>query len=80
MERIVSDPVLLKTYREQANVILEGSFRPEILIPKLRSLYEQIRSALEAGDLFSDRRATVPSDTGYEGIISSMEAFIRKRY
>jgi spore coat protein CotH len=79
MERIVSDPVLLKTYREQANLILEGSFRPEILIPKLRSLYEQIRPALEA-DPFPDRRATVPSDTGYKGIISSMEAFIKKRY
>ncbi len=79
MERIVSDPVLLKIYREQANAILERFFRPEILIPKLRSLYEQIQPALKA-DPYPHRRMTVPSDTGYQDIISSMEAFITKRY
>jgi len=79
MERLVADPNLLKRYREQASVILETWFRPEVLIPKLRTLYRQIRPALEE-DPYPPRRVTVPSDTGYEDIIASMEAFIRKRY
>jgi spore coat protein H len=41
MEKLVSQPNLLRQYREQASAILETWFRPEILIPKLRSLYEQ---------------------------------------
>jgi spore coat protein CotH len=79
MERLVADPNLLKRYREQASVILETWFRPEVLIPKLRTLHSQIRPALEE-DPYPPRRVTVPSDSGYEDIIASMEAFIRKRY
>ncbi len=79
MERIVSDPALLESYREQASVILEAWFRPDVLIPRLRTLYGQIRSALE-GDPYSTRRVTVPSDSGYQDIIASMEDFIQKRY
>jgi hypothetical protein len=79
MEHLVADPNLLKRYREQASVILETWFRPEVLIPKLRALHSQIRPALEE-DPYPPRRVTVPSDTGYEDIIASMEAFIRKRY
>jgi hypothetical protein len=79
MERLVSDPVLLAYYREQARIILEKRFRPEVLIPKLRGLYGQIQLAL-AEDPFPPRRVTVPSDAGYEDILASMEDFIRKRY
>ncbi len=79
MERIASDPVLLECYRAQANAVLESRFRPEVLIPKLRALHGQIRSALEQ-DPYPPRRVTVPSDSGYPEILSSMETFIRKRY
>jgi hypothetical protein len=79
MERLISDPVLRQRYREEASVILETWFRPEVLIPKLRALYGQIRSAL-AEDPYPPRRVTVPSDSGFEDILSSMEKFIRDRY
>lgn len=79
MERVVSDPVLLRRYREHARVILEEWFRPEVLVPKLRGLYAQIRSAL-AEDPHPLRRATVPSDAGIEDSLASMEKFIRARY
>lgn len=79
MEQLVSSPELLRAYREQASKILETWFRPEILIPRLRALHEQIRTDL-AEDPFPPRRATVPSDSGYEDIVTSMEAFIRARY
>ncbi len=79
MERLVSNPKLLQGYREQAGSILETWFRPEILIPKLRALHEQVRADL-AADPYPPRRATVPSDTGYEDILASMETFIRQRY
>ncbi|MHB9009688.1 MAG: CotH kinase family protein [Limisphaerales bacterium] len=79
MERLVSDPVLLRQYREQASTILETWFRPEILIPKLRALHRQIQAAL-VDDPFPPRRATVPSDTSMEDVLTSMEQFIRDRY
>jgi len=79
MERLVSAAALLQQYRAQASVILETWFRPEVLIPKLRALYEQIRSDLER-DPYPPRRVTVSSDRGYKDILASMETFIRKRY
>ena len=79
MERIVSDPVLLSHYREQAVVILETWFKPEVLIPKLQGLYALIRPALQE-DPYPPRRATVPSDSGFTDIVASMETFIRQRY
>jgi hypothetical protein len=79
MESLISQPSLLRQYREQANTILETWFRPEIIIPKLRALYDQVSKELTA-DPFPPRRATVPSDRGYEDILASMEDFIRKRY
>ena len=79
MEQLVSSPELLRAYREQARNILETWFRPEIVIPKLRAMYEQIRTDL-AEDPHPPRRATVPSDSGYGDILASMEDFIRKRY
>jgi CotH kinase protein len=79
MERLISHTNVLQHYRQQASAILEASFRPEILIPKLRKLYEQIRPALEE-DPYPPRRVTVPSDSGYQDILTSMESFIQKRY
>lgn len=79
MERLIADAGLLARYREQAKAILETWFRPEVLIPKLRKLYEQIRLPLTE-DPHPPRRVTVPSDTNYEGILASMEKFIRERY
>ena len=79
MERLISHPDILRQYRAQASVILETWFRPEILIPKLRALYDQIREEL-AEDPYPPRRATVPSDRGYQDILASMETFIRQRY
>lgn len=79
MERIIEKEPLLRIYREKARVILETYFRPDVLIPKLRLLYSQIETELKQ-DPFPPRRVTVPSDTGYEDILQSMEAFIRDRY
>jgi hypothetical protein len=79
MERLVSDPALLRQYREQASLILEKWFRPEVLIPKLRQHYARIQPALEE-DPYPSRRATVPSDAGMADILTSMEGFIRRRY
>ncbi len=79
MERVLADPILLGKYRELARGILETWFRPDVLIPKLRALSEQIRPAIEE-DPYPLRRATVPSDRGMEDIRVSMEEFIRKRY
>jgi hypothetical protein len=79
MERLIAHTNLLHRYRQEANVILETSFRPEILLTKLRGLYEQIRPALQ-DDPYPAQRATVPSDSGYRTIVASMETFIRQRY
>lgn len=79
LERIVTDPGLLARYRRHARAILEEWFRPEVLVPRLRGLYEQIRPAL-AEDPHPLRRVTVPSDAGIEDGLASMEKFIRARY
>ncbi|HAV61178.1 MAG TPA: hypothetical protein DCY13_02295 [Verrucomicrobiales bacterium] len=79
LERIIADPELLARYRREADLILEKFFRPEVLIPKLHRLHEQVKADLER-DPFPPRRATVPSDAGYADVISSMEDFIRRRY
>ena len=79
MERLIADPILLQRYRRHANDIVETWFRPDVLIPRLRALHEQIREPL-AEDPFPVRRVTVPSDTNVEDMLASMESFIRRRY
>jgi hypothetical protein len=79
MERLISDPELLRAYRQQARVILETWFRPEVLIPKLQKLYAQLKPVL-GEDPYSARRVTVPSDSSFADIVASMERFIRDRY
>jgi hypothetical protein len=79
MEWLVSDPVLLERYRQQARAILEQWFRPDVLIPRLRGLHAQIRPALQE-DPYPPRRATVPSDSGMDDVLASLERFMRDRY
>jgi spore coat protein CotH len=79
MERLIAHTNLLERYRKEASEILETWFRPEVLLPKLRALYAQIKPALEQ-DPYPAKRVTVPSDSGYPDILASMESFIRKRY
>lgn len=79
MEHLISNPVRLEAYRSQARTILETWFRPEVLIPKLHRLREQLRPIL-GDDPFPQSRATVPSDRGMEDVVTSMERFIQDRY
>lgn len=79
MERLVTNPELLRQYRALADSILEAHFRPEIIVPRLRALHAQIREDLDR-EPFPARRATNPGDTDYQSIVDSMEQFMRQRY
>ena len=79
LERIISDPLLLERYRQEARKILEKSFEPLRLCKVLDAKYQLIHDDLKA-DPFPHRRATVPGDKDYDGIVDSMKAFMRKRY
>ena len=77
--RIVENPELLARYRQLADRILEQHFRPQILLPRVDRLYEQIKDDL-ARDPFPHRRATNPEDRDYGTIVASIHDFIRRRY
>jgi spore coat protein CotH len=79
MERIVTDPELLKRYRSGAKVILEKYFEPEKLCAVIDAKYALIREDLKT-DPFPHRRITNPGDRDYDGIVESMKAFVRARY
>jgi hypothetical protein len=79
LERIVADPVLLERYRKEARKILDRSFEPGRLCKLIDAKYGLIRDDLKT-DPFPHRRATVPGDRDYGGIVDSMKAFVRKRY
>jgi hypothetical protein len=79
MERIASDPELLKKYRAWAKVILEKYFEPERLCAVIDAKYALIREDLKT-DPFPHRRITNPGDRDYDGIVESMKAFVRARY
>jgi hypothetical protein len=79
LERIVADPALLAWYRTEARKILEKSFEPDRLCKAIDAKYGLIRVDLKA-DPFPHRRATLPGDRGYDDIVESMKAFVRKRY
>lgn len=79
LERIVADPVLLKRYRKEARKILDKSFEPERLCKVIDAKYQLIKDDLKT-DPFPHRRATVPGDRDYDGIVDSMKAFVRKRH
>lgn len=79
LERIIADPVLLERYRKAARRILDQSFEPERLCKRIDAKYLLIKDDLKA-DPFPHSRATVPGDRGYDDIVASMKAFVRKRY
>ena len=79
MERVVSDPELLKAYRETAARMLDKHFKPEHLEKILDAKYELIRKDLKT-DPFPSRRVTVPTDRSYDDIVASIRTFMRKRY
>ncbi len=79
LERIVADPVLLGRYRKEARKILGKSFEPDRLCKVIDAKYNLINDALKT-DPLPHRRATVPGDRGYDDIVDSMKAFVRKRY
>lgn len=79
IERIVNDPRLLARYRHEADEILEKYFHPKVLMPRVDSLYKQIKDDL-ASDPFPHRRVTNPEDQDYESIVASIKEFVRRRY
>ena len=79
LERVIADPALLERYRREARKILERSFEPERLCKTIDAKYKLIKDDLKT-DPFPHWRATVPGDRGYDDIVASMKAFVRKRY
>ena len=79
VKRIIDNPQLLARYRTLADTILEKYFHPKVLLPKVDALYVRIKEDL-ARDPFPHRRVTNPGDEDYESIITSIKAFVRRRY
>ena len=79
LESIVSNPILLKKYRETASPILEKYFKPDQLHSKIDKLYDLIKKDL-VNDPYPAKRITNPRDTGYNDIILSFKRFIDRRY
>ena len=71
--------MLLERYRKEARKILDKSFEPDRLCKVIDAKYKLIKDDLKV-DPFPHRRATVPGDRGYDDIVDSMKAFVRKRY
>jgi hypothetical protein len=79
LENIVTNPSLLKKYRETASFILEKHFKPDQLHSRIDKLYDLIKKDL-AKDPYPAKRITNPRDTGYDDIILSFKSFIDRRY
>ena len=79
LDRIIADPVLLARYRTIAAEVLEDHFEPNRLCELIDKKYELLNADLQA-DPFPHRRATVPGDQDFDGIVESMKTFVRKRY
>ena len=77
--RIVENQDLLARYRQLADRILEEHFHPQVLLPRIDKLYEQIKDDL-ARDPFPQRRVTNPEDRDYGTIVASLQNFVRRRY
>ena len=76
---MLADPSLLARYRDEAGVILETYFHPDVIVPKLHGLYDQIREDL-ADDPFPAGRITVPGEADWDTTVASLEAFMWERY
>ena len=79
LEAIVTQPELLKRYRNIADTVLEKHFKPEQLHRQFDALYALIKEDL-ANDPFPKRRITNPSDKGYKDILNQLKQFTSKRY
>jgi len=79
LDRIIADPALLARYRAIATEVLEKHFHPIRLCNLIDKKYDLLRADLQT-DPFPHRRATVPGDKNYDGIVDSMKTFMRKRY
>jgi hypothetical protein len=79
LENIVTNPNLLKKYRETASFILEKYFKPDQLHSKIDKLHALIKKDL-VNDPYPAKRVTNPQDGGYNDIILSMKKFMVKRY
>ena len=79
LENIVTNPNLLKKYRETASFILEKYFKPDQLHSKIDKLYALIKKDL-VKDPYPAKRITNPRDAGYDDIILSFKRFIDRRY
>ena len=79
LENIISNPRLLKKYRETASIILGKYFEPKQLHLKIDKLYALIREDL-INDPYPAKRVTNPQDGGYNDIIMSMKKFMGRRY
>ena len=79
LENIVTNPKLLKKYRETASPLLEKYFKPEKLHQRFNTLYTIIKHDLQK-DPFPKRRVTNPDDKGYEDILEKLKQFSTKRY
>ena len=79
LKLVVENEELLKRYRQHAEEILHRYFDPDVLVPELNRLYEQIRPDLE-NDPFPHVRVTNPGDTDYDSIIASITDFIIRRH
>jgi CotH kinase protein len=79
LDRIIADPVLLERYRVIAAEVLEKHFEPNRLCNLIDKKYDLLKADLQT-DPFPHRRATVPGDEDYDGIVDSMKIFMRRRY
>lgn len=79
LDRIITEPTLLARYRVIATDVLKKHFEPNRLCELIDKKYNLIKADLQT-DPFPHRRATVPGDKNYDGIVDSMKTFMRKRY
>ena len=79
LENIVTNPNLLKEYRETASSLLEKYFKPEKLHQRFNTLYSLIKDDLQR-DPFPKRRITNPEDKGYDDILNKLKHFSTRRY
>ncbi len=79
LERIISQPELLKRYRNTTERILNAHFEPEKLCAQIDQKYALISNDLKK-DPFPHRRVTVPTDRNYDDVVASLKEFVRKRF
>jgi hypothetical protein len=79
IDRIVSNPNLLRRYRDISRTIADKYFQPERLNAVIDAKYKLIKQDLES-DPFPHKRVTNREDQSYDDIVASMKVFVGKRY